>query len=328
MNEIRWGILGCGKIARLFAESLKELPDAKLEAISSRTEGKAEKFGTQYKVKKRYTTYEELASDPDIDVIYIATTHNFHYENALLCLNYEKAILCEKAFTVNAPQAEILINTARKKRVFLMEAMWTRFIPCMKKLKDILEKEQLGDVLHVKADYGRNTKVANSHRLFNRELAGGALLDLGIYPISLASMIYKRAPMKITSSVTIGETGVDDSSFYFFEYDRKETAFLSSSLKINMPNTAHIFGTKGYVQIFDFVHPTTMMLKLERKRKKEIKIPYKSFGYNYEAREVMDCLKDGKYESEIMPLDETLQIMKTMDELRSQWNLKYKGGLQ
>ena len=322
---IKWGILGCGRIAHEFAVGLKTLPDAKLEAVASRTEGKAERLAKIFRVKNIYHNYLELVNNPAVNVIYIATTHNFHYENALLCLNHGKAVLCEKPFTLNAIQAEEVINTARKNKLFLMEAMWTRFLPCIVKLNEFLDNGILGEIRHFRADFGIRRKIDLKGRLFNPDLGGGSLLDLGVYPISFARMIYKRSPSKIKSHAYIGETKVDEKSCYLFEYENGQTAMLSSSNRLIMPHNAFIFGTKGYLEIPNFYHPSKMILKLEGKLKKRIKIPFKSTGYNYEAREVMNCLNAGKLESKIMPLDETLEIMKTMDILRSQWGFKYPG---
>ena len=322
---IKWGILGSGGIAHKFAEGLKVLPDAKLEAVASKTEGKAESLGKMFGVKNIYNNYEELVKNPAVDVIYIATTHNFHYENALLCLNHGKPVLCEKPFTLNAIQAEGLINTACSNNLFVMEAMWTRFFPCIVKLNELLDKGILGEIQHFKADFGIKQELDPKGRSFNPDLGGGALLDLGVYPISFARMIYKQSPSIIKSSAYIGKTKVDEKSCYLFEYENGQTAMLSSSNRLIMPHDAFIFGTKGYLEIPNFFHPSKMILKLEGKRKKTIKIPFKSTGYNYEAREVMSCLNAGKIESEIMPLDETLEIMKTMDILRSQWYFKYPG---
>ncbi len=322
---IKWGILGSGMIAHEFAEGLKVLPDAKLEAVASKTEGKAESLGKMFGVKKIYNNYEELVKNPAVDVIYIATTHNFHYENVLLCLNHGKPVLCEKPFTLNAIQAEGLINTARSNNLFVMEAMWTRFLPCILKLNELLDKGILGEIQHFKADFGIKQELDPKGRSFNPDLGGGSLLDLGIYPISFARMIYKQSPSIIKSTAYIGKTKVDEKSCYLFEYENGQTAMLSSSNRLIMPHDAFIFGTKGYLEIPNFFHPSKMILYSGKKRKKTIRLHYKSTGYNYEAREVMSCLNTGKIESVIMPLDETLEIMKTMDILRSQWHFKYPG---
>ncbi|MFW9969498.1 MAG: Gfo/Idh/MocA family protein [Candidatus Odinarchaeota archaeon] len=322
---IKWGILGCGRIANAFAEGLKVLPNAKLEAVASKTEGKAESLGKMFGVKNIYTNYEDLVNNPVVDVIYIATTHNFHYQNALLCLSHGKPVLCEKPITLNANQAENLIETARNNNLFLMEAIWTRFLPCIIKLNELVDQDIIGEIKHITADFGINREFDPKIRAFNPELGGGALLDLGIYPINFARMIYKESPFKIKSSAYIGTSKVDEKSCYLFEYENGQTAMLSSSYRLLIPHNAFIFGTKGYLKIPDFYHPTKFVLKLEGKLKKTFKLPFKSTGYNYEAIEVMKCLNSGQIESIIMPLNETLEIMKTMDLIRSQWNLKYPG---
>ena len=324
MNKIiKWGILGCGNIADAFATDLKTCKNAELEAVASKTEGKAKKFSTKFNVKSFYDNYESLVNNPNVDVIYIATTHNFHHENALLCLNHEKHVLCEKSFTLNATQAEELINTARKNKLFLMEAMWTRFFPCLVKLRELLEEKILGEIKSFRADFCERMKLVPEGRFLNPNLGGGALLDVGIYPISFASMVYKKSPSIIKSSAYIGKTGIDEYSSYLFEYENGETAMLSSSGIYNAPYTTYIYGTKGYIKIPNFFHPSKMILKLERGDPRRIKVSYKAKGYNYEAIEVMNCINNRKLESDVMPLDETLKIMKTMDTLRSQWGLKY-----
>ncbi|MFX0021105.1 MAG: Gfo/Idh/MocA family protein [Candidatus Hermodarchaeota archaeon] len=322
---IKWGILGCGKIAYKFAEGLKVLPEAKLEAVASKTEGKAETLGRMFGVKNIYNNYEELVNNPAVDVIYIATTHNFHYQNALLCLTHGKSVLCEKPITLNANQAEDLIKTARNKNLFLMEAMWTRFLPCINKINELIDQDIIGDIKHITADFGINREFDPKIRAFNPDLGGGALLDLGIYPINFVRMVYKQSPFKIKSTAFIGITKVDEKSCYLFEYKNGQTAMLSSSYRLLMTDNAFIFGTKGYLKIPDFYRPTKIVLKLEGKPKKTFKLPFKSTGYNYEAIEVMKCLNSDQIESTIMPLNETLEIMKTMDIIRSQWNLKYPG---
>jgi len=322
---IRWGILGCGSIAHKFVKGLQVLPDTILEAVASKTEGKAEALGNQFHVKNVYNNYEELVNNSAVDVIYVATTHNFHYENVLFCLNHGKSVLCEKPITLNAKQAEGLIKTARNNNLFLMEAMWTRFFPCIVKLNKYLDEKIIGEIKHFMADFGIKKELNAKVRSFNPELGGGALLDLGIYPTSFARMIYKESPTKIKSSAYIGNTRVDEKSCYLFEYENGQTALLSASHRLIMPHDALIFGTKGYLKVPNFYHPSKMILSLEGKRKKTIRVPFKPPGYNYEAMEVKSCLNAGELESKSMPLNETLEIMKTMDILRSQWNLKYPG---
>jgi dihydrodiol dehydrogenase / D-xylose 1-dehydrogenase (NADP) len=320
---IRWGILGCGLIAHAFAEGLKKVPDAKLGAVASKS-GKADAFGSKYNVNKRYNNYEQLVKDSDVDIIYVATTHNFHFENMLLCLDYEKPVLSEKPFTINALQADQLIQKAKRRSIFMMEGMWTRFLPCVVRLRKMIHSERiLGEIRHFKADFCVNLPYGNEHRVFNPHLAGGALLDIGVYPISFSSMIMKQSPQKITSGAIMGETGVDIFSNYFFSYKNGSTSMMTSSNTFTMPHDAYIIGTEGFMHIPDFSHPTSIFLHLNKENTKIIEIPFESTGFQFEAIEAGKCLKMGKIESNILPLDETLQIMNTMDTLRAQWGLKY-----
>ncbi|MHA1730127.1 MAG: Gfo/Idh/MocA family protein [Promethearchaeota archaeon] len=328
MKEVNWGIIGSGNIAHSFAQGLSLISEANLEAAASKS-GKAQKFINIHNGKSAYggeSAYKDLVNDPNVEIIYVATTHNFHYENILLCLEHGKPVLSEKPFTINAKQAEKIIKIARKKDLFVMEGMWSRFLPCMVRLRELLDNEKeniIGEVKHVKADFGFTMPFDPEHRAFNPNLAGGALLDLGIYCISLASMIFKQPPEKIKSSAYLGETGVDEQSYYLFEYKDGQTAMLSSSNRVLMPHRAIIAGTKGFIEIPNFSRPNKLEIWIQGRKMQTEKVPFEPKGFQYETIEVMKCLEAGKIESEIMPLDETLEIMKTMDSLRAQWDFKY-----
>jgi predicted dehydrogenase len=324
-KEITWGILGCGKIAQAFAKGLKTVSGAKLLAAASKTPGKAEKFSAAHDISRVYGNYEHLAQDPDVDVIYVATTHNLHHENTLLALSQGKHVLCEKPFTVNARQAEDLIRTAREKDLFLMEAMWTRFLPGIRRLVRRLAEDIIGEIRSIRADFGRRFEWNPEDRLHNPHLAGGALLDLGIYPVSFSFLLYKKVPIKIKSSAYLGKTGVDEQSHYLFEYDKGESALLSSSFKLDMPNEALILGTHGYIRVPQFYRPKEFTVFKQDQAPKKIKAPFKSTGLQYQAKEVMNKILEGEKESDLMPLEESLEIMKTLDTLRSQWGFKYPG---
>jgi len=320
---INWGIMGCGKIAHSFAKGLSVLPEATLYAAGSRTKEKAVSFGQKYNILKTYGSYDELATDPHIDIIYIATPHNYHKENTLLCLRNYKAVLCEKPMCINAKEAEELIKEARKNQLFLMEAMWMRFLPVMFKVREWLNEKIIGDIRILKADFGFRFPWEPQKRILNINLAGGALLDVGIYTLSLAYMVFKNEPVKITSTAYIGETGVDEQSAYLLSYGNGAFASLTSAVRTKTPHDAIIIGTKGSIVIPDFWHGQMAILHIKDKAPSEFKFPFISNGYNYEAQYTMDCLKKNKLESDIMPLNETLLIIKTMDEIRSQWKLIY-----
>lgn len=325
-DTIRWGIIGTGSIAGAFAYGLSILPDATLAAVGSRSQKAADKFGEQFGVPKRYPSYAALAHDPEIDAVYIATPHNLHEENTLLCLEAGKAVLCEKPFAINAAQSERMIQKAREKKLFLMEAMWTRFLPSIVHLRELLSAGEIGEVRMLQADFGFRTNFDPKSRAFDPALGGGALLDVGIYPISLASMVFGRQPAQITSQARLGQTGVDEECAGVFQYEDEQMALVSAAVRTETPQEATIMGTKGWIRLHrPFFKTEKLSIYLRDQKEREIAIPMEGNGYNYEAAEVMACLRAGKLASSIMPLDETLAIMQTLDKMRAQWGLKYPG---
>ncbi|WP_371806608.1 Gfo/Idh/MocA family protein [Candidatus Lokiarchaeum ossiferum] len=323
-TKIRWGILGCGKIAHSFALSMQKVDNSEIIAVASRTPEKGANFADQYNVPTVFTTYEELATYPDLDVIYIATTHNFHYANMLLCLEHNKSILCEKAFTLNQKQAENVFQIAKEKQLFVMEGMWMKFNPCFRHLQKFIAEGNIGDVRLIKADFGVKFPFDPTSRLYNRELAGGALLDLGIYPLTFARAIFGHSPLRIESTAYLGETGVDEESSYFLEFADKKQAMLFSSCRVETLHEATIFGTAGRIKIPDFFHPSGFEWKRHNKHKvRKVEVQYDFPGYQYEIEEVNRCLREGKLESELMSHADSLEMMGIMDTLRHQWNLKY-----
>lgn len=323
-TKIRWGILGTGTIAAKFAKALKFLPEAKLAAVGSRATETADKFAQTFRIPHRHPSYERLANDPEVDVVYVATPHPFHMENTILCLNAGKAVLCEKPFEINASRAKQMINTAGDKKLFLMEAMWTRFLPVIAQVRDWLSREAIGRVRILQADFGFTGDWTPEHRLLNPQLAGGALLDVGVYTVSLASMVFGRPPAEIAGLAYIGQTGVDEQAAMIFRYDDGQLAVLSCAVKTQTPQQAVIAGTKGTITIHSpFWCATTATISIKGKKDKTVKIPHQCNGFEYEAQEVSRCLRAGKLESDCLPLDETLSIVKTMDQIREQWPLKY-----
>lgn len=322
-DKIRWGILGTGMIAARFVEGLAVLPDAEVTAVGSRTQASAQAFADTYHIPHPHGSYEALASNPGVDVVYIATPHNLHRENSLLCLNHGKAVLCEKPFTINAAEAEDIIALARQKHLFLMEAMWTRYMPAMLKIRQLLTGGAIGDVRLVFVDFGFRPRFDPHSRLFDPHLGGGALLDLGIYPITLAWLVF-GPPQGVTSQATIGSTGVDEQNAIILSYAGGQMALLSSSLQVQTPQEAQIIGTQGRIHIHsEWWHPTTFTLHQEGRQAETFAVPTEGNGYNFEAAEVMSCLRAGKLESDLMPLDESLAIMKLLDQIRAQWGLRY-----
>lgn len=324
-QSIRWGIIGTGIIARKFAADLQLLPDAQLTAVGSRSQSTAREFGRLFNIPSCYGRYEELAADSQVDVIYIAAPHVFHFENTMLCLKNGKAVLCEKPFSINAQQAEIMINCAREKNLFLMEAMWTRFLPVITRLCQLLDEKIIGDIKFVTANLGFKTDFGPEHRLMSLKLGGGALLDIGVYPISLTSMLL-GVPDTLTSMVQYAATGVDEQAAILFKYANNVLAAIHTSIKVQTSNEMLVVGTKGQINLdAPLYRPGKLTLQLEGQSKQEIMAPCTGGGYQYQAAEVMLCLREGKTESRIMSLADTFSVMQIMDRIRAQWGLKYPG---
>lgn len=315
--------MGLGGIAQKFAEGLQAAPGAELAAVASRTQVKADEFGERYGARRRYGRYEDIAKDDDVDAVYIATPHPMHKDDALMCIEAGKAVLCEKPFTINAREAEEVIDTARRRKVFLMEAMWTRFFPIMVRLRELLASKEIGDVGMVQADFGFRTDVNPKGRLFNPALGGGALLDVGIYPLSFASMVLGQ-PSEVVGLPVIGETGIDERTGMVLRYPGGQIAVLSCAIRTNTPQEALVAGSRGSTRVHrEFWRPTRMTVNRDNQPAEEVVLPCEGNGYNYEAVEVMNAVREGRLESPIMPLAETLSLMRTMDTLRSAWGLKY-----
>ncbi len=323
LNVINWGILGTGRIATLFAEDVQLTPDSRLLSVGSRSQESADKFGDKFNIRNRYPDYESLAADPDVDVIYVATPHPFHYENTKMCLEAGKAVLCEKPFTINTGETKELIALAKEKNLFLMEAMWSRFVPIYVKVREWIEDGLIGEVRMVQADFGFRVDWDPQNRLLNPDLGGGALLDVGIYPIDLASMVFNKKPKKIIGSAHLGATGVDEQSAMILTYDQGELAVLSCAVRTDTPHEAVILGTEGSIKLEPpFWHARKAKLITDGEES-SIDLPIVGNGYYYEAMEVIQCLNKGLKESSIMPLSDTVRNMKIMDELRKQWGITY-----
>jgi len=325
-SKIRWGILGCGRIARKFAADLRLVADAELTAIASRNKVTLELFAKDFPCTHYHISYEALAADNDVDVIYVATPHSHHYEHTMLCLNHNKAVLCEKAFAINSSQAIEMINTAKKKKVFLMEALWTKFLPHYKKLQELLRQKTLGDIKSVLVNFGFKTSGNSPQRLFDPLLGGGTLLDIGIYNVFITLSILGK-PDTIEATMTPSSTGVDEQLAVLFKYNSGAMAQLFSSFVTNLPIQAEINGTEGSITLTTrFYEPsTTIQLYRQMPGEKEIIAVEKEvgFGYQYEARHVNECLKSGLIESPIMTHGDSLLLMEILDRIRSKARIEY-----
>jgi predicted dehydrogenase len=322
-NAIHWGILGPGKIAGKFAFGLRSAMDARLVAVGSRSLEHAEEFGNRFDVPNRHGSYEDLVNDPDVDVIYVATPHTFHKEHTMLCLEAGKAVLCEKPFAINAQEATDMVAVARERGVFLMEAMWARFFPAMDKLRELLCAGTLGEIRQVTADFGFRSNFDPKGRLYNPKLGGGALLDVGIYPVSFASMVFGGQPDEMTCLAHIGETGVDEDTAMVFDYEGGARAILHTSIRLTTPQEARVVGTEGFVRLPQHFWRPEEFTVCTFNKEELVKCPYEGNGYNYQAMNVMECLRSGRMESDLMPLDESVAIMTTLDRVREQIGLRY-----
>jgi dihydrodiol dehydrogenase / D-xylose 1-dehydrogenase (NADP) len=323
VRKFRWGILGTGAIAKQFVQGLRSVPDAEVFAVGSRSETSATKFADKRNIPRRHASYEGLASDPAVDVVYIATPHTLHAENATLCLQAGKAVLCEKPFSVNAAEAERVVELAREKRLFIMEGMWTRFFPLMEEVRRLVSEGAIGEVRMLNVDFGFRADLDPASRLFDQRLGGGALLDVGVYCVSFASMVLGR-PSGFVGLAHLGETGVDEQASVVLEHEGGRLANLSIGIRTTTPQEATIMGTEAFVRIHaPWWRPESMTISRPGEESETVDAPVSGNGFNYEAAEVMRCLEAGKKESDVMPLDETISVMRTMDGIRAAWGLRY-----
>ncbi|GDX44628.1 oxidoreductase [Bacteroidota bacterium] len=327
MNKIRWGILACGKIAKKFAADLKLVEDGELIAVASRDIERAKQFASEFPAKYVFGSYEELVNCEEVDAIYVASPHSHHHEHTLLCLNHGKAVLCEKAFAINQQQAKEMIELARTKKVFLMEALWTRFLPHYLKVREMIAEGKLGELKGVLANFGFKPPEPVSPRLFEPALGGGSLLDIGIYPVFLAQSIL-GVPDSITAKMDPAHTGVDEQCSMAFHYKNGITANLFSTLASNLETDADIFGTKGRIRLTNrFYEPSAIIQYYPDIITSRTIIPIEKeagWGYQHEIRHVNECLQKGLTESPVWSLDDTFNLMQTLDRIRKEMGLIYK----
>ncbi|OGV39579.1 MAG: hypothetical protein A2X48_13085 [Lentisphaerae bacterium GWF2_49_21] len=326
-KKIKWGIIGTGKIANRFADALSNLEDAGMAAVASRSMDTGKAFAAKYGIATVHVGYENLVADPEIDVVFIGTPHIFHLRDALMCFQAGKHVLCEKPLTLNAEQAEKMIAAAREKKVFLMEAMWTRFFPIHVKIRELLVKQALGKLRMLQVNFCYCAPDDLENRFFNHELGGGVLMDAGSYGISFATSLF-GPPAETTAIADFGPTGVDFQSSCLLRHKNGEISTIATSMISPDVKNATIVGEKGRIDIDSaWYKPTGMTVSIDcsEPQRFDFPLPEGYNGYEYEAEEVMNCIRAGKTESAIMPLDETLSIMRTLDKARSQIGLEYPG---
>jgi predicted dehydrogenase len=323
MQKYKWGIIGAGWIAGQFAEDLALLPNAELGAIASRSPERAGEFAEKHRIPKAYGSWEEMAGDDSIDIVYVATYHPFHFENTLACLEQGKAVLCEKPFTMNRGELEILADTARSGKVFLMEAIWTRFLPSTMKVMEIMSNGELGDLQSVYADFGFRLEFDPGHRLYDPAKGGGALLDIGIYPVFI-SLLTAGRPDRIQAHARFAATGTDHSCSMIFEQAGNVVSSLNCTLTAESPVEANLLFEKGRIRMDPwFLTPGPVTLFSGEGEPEHIEFPEPGHGYHYEASEVMRCMDQGLTESPLLPLDFSLELMETLDRVRKICGIHY-----
>lgn len=324
-KNIKWGIIGIGKIAEKFATDLATVANAELYAVASTSLERAKDFAARYNAPYFYDSYESIFQTPDLDVIYIATPHTSHAENTILCLKNKMPVLCEKPFAMNLKQVQKMVESAHENDVFLMEAMWTRFTPAINKTLDLIAEGRIGKIKTIQADFGFVAPQLPEKRLFNLNLGGGALLDIGIYPAYL-SLLLLGYPSHIQAISNFGNTGIDETTSFILGYKNNATAILSCTLNARTRTEALIYGENGYIHIEGRFIDARKITLYETDRKPVIfRFPRKTIGYNFEIEEVNRCLREGKNESDKMPLSMSVKLISLLDEIRQKAGIIYEG---
>lgn len=321
-KTINWGIIGAGKIAAKFATDLNTIPNSKLYAIASRDLEKAKVFAQKFNADKAYGNYKELALDPNIDAIYIATPHSFHNEHTLLCLNHHKPVLCEKPFAMNLQDVEDMIHLSKQNNTLLMEAMWTIFLPHYQYVLELIKDKHYGEVLKLEADFGFYPKYDETSRVFDKSVGGGSLLDIGIYPV-FAALSTLGKPNTIEAKAEFFPSGADSECNIIFQYDSAK-AILKSSL-LEETKTEAIFKCEtGTIRINSRFHePSTVTLIDKFGNSERITFDYKTIGYSYEIEHFNQLIRDGKTESDVMTFEKSRQLISTLDAIRALIGLVY-----
>jgi dihydrodiol dehydrogenase / D-xylose 1-dehydrogenase (NADP) len=323
---LRWGIISTGGIANKFAEAVANVEGTEVLGVGSRTQERARNFAGRHAIPRPYGSYEELVNDRDIDAIYIATPHPLHMDNTLMALEAGKHVLVEKPFAINARQAQRMVEKAREKGLFLMEAMWTRFLPTAVKVRELVQAGHIGPLRWVRASLGFMAEYEPQGRLFNLQLGGGSLLDVGIYPVSYAAMLLGTEPESVNSDVHIGATGVDEMFVATLRYPGGKLAQLSGALRLTLHRDAVVFGESGrlYVQP-SFMKSEAIQHFVDYEACESWHLPIQGNGFEYQVREVVQRVAAGELESPVMSWDDTVNIMRILDRIRAGWGIVYPG---
>ncbi|ROO87320.1 putative dehydrogenase [Actinocorallia herbida] len=318
MGMVRWGVVGPGEIAAGFAEAMRWVPDGEIVAVASRSAERAAAFGDRFAVARRYGDYSALAADPEVDVVYVATPASRHEQDTLALLEAGKHVLCEKPFALDAGQARRMAEAARRRGLFLMEAMWSRFLPAYRTLTEVLADGRIGTPLLVEADFGMRWPVQPEHRLFDPRRGGGALLDLGVYPVQLCSLVLGPVEHVVADGL-IGETGVDEQVAAVLRHGGGRLGVVKTAIRTVMTCTARIAGTDGSIDLPAFMHcPEALTVTTRTGGTEQIDASYEGNGLRFEIAEVHRCLAEGLTESPVMPINETIAIAAALDAIRAQ----------
>jgi predicted dehydrogenase len=325
-NKIRWGILGCGNIAAKFASDLQYVNNAELVAVGSRKQNVADEFAKRFSASHSHGSYEDLVTDNDVDVIYIASPHGLHHQHALLCIENKKAVVCEKAFAINRRQAKEMIGAAKSQNIFLMEALWTKFLPNYMMVQKMIQNGKLGDIRSMLVNFGFVPRSPFSPRIYDPKLGGGTLLDIGIYNVFIVLSVLGK-PDAIEASMTPASTGVDEQCAATFKYNNGAVAQIFSTFSSNLATDAHINGNKGRIHLTHRFYSPAAEIEFysDYVDSKQI-IPFEKeegFGYQYEARHVCECLQKGLTESPVMMHADTLMLMEILDKIRAAAGIHY-----
>ena len=322
-KKIKWGILSTGWIAHKFSTALQLVENSEIYAVGSRNMESAQKFASEFNITKAYGSYEELVQDAEIDVIYIATPHNLHLENTLLALNHNKHVLCEKPLGVNRKEAITMIELAKQKNLFLMEAMWSRFLPNIIKTKELIESGEIGEVKMMTASFCIKSSQEQQYRHFNIDLCGGTTLDIGIYNVFL-SLFLLGQPISISAVARLNEQGCDTNSSYTFNYAHDAISVMYSSFQAESPVVAEIHGTKGKISLEHmWFCPGKLMLRYNNGTERIVDFEVKGTGYECEAEEVVSCIRMGKTQSDLWTWNNSLELVNVLDLIRKECGIIY-----
>jgi len=323
-SPFRWGIIGPGRIAHAFARAIAVVDDAVIHAVASRDHDRAQEFAQQFEIPTTYTAYTDLIADPEIDAIYIAIPHRFHFEQALRCLEAGKPVLCEKPLTVNAREARRLIEAAQANQVFLLEAVWTRYLPIFQHVRRWLDTGSIGAIRLLTSTFGFSAPPDPQDRLFNHDLAGGALLDLGIYNLTLSQWVMGVEPVDFSAHAILGPTVVDELTAVNLQYANGGVSQWTCTLLADTSNSLHIYGSAGQIQLHTPFWGATRATLVTAGQEITVSEPFRASGFEYQIEDALRCIRAGLIESPTMPHAQTLATMTLMDQIRARVGLRYR----